>query len=157
MKVRLIQLGKTTEAYLQEGIGLYEKRLKPFVGFETETIPVLRDSQHLRKEQVKEREGELILARLKPDDVLILLDERGKRFSSEEFARFVEKQFLQPGKSLCFVIGGAYGFSEAVYERARHQVALSELTFSHQLVRLIFMEQLYRAFTILNNHPYHHS
>ncbi len=157
MKVRLIQIGKTTEAYLQEGIGVYEKRMRPFVGFETETIPVLRDNQHLRREQVKEKEGELILARLKPDDILVLLDERGKRFDSEGFARFLEKQFVHSGRSLCFVIGGAFGFSAEVYARAQHQVALSEMTFSHQLVRLIFMEQLYRALTILNNHPYHHS
>jgi 23S rRNA (pseudouridine1915-N3)-methyltransferase len=156
MKVKLLQLGKTQESYLLDGIGQYEKRLQAFTSFSCETIPALKDASSLGVLQVKQREGELILARVKSDDFLVLLDENGRTYNSVAFARQLEQWQVQGTRQLVFVIGGAYGFSDEVYKRARMKIALSEMTFSHQLVRLIFMEQLYRAFTIINKHPYHH-
>lgn len=156
MKIKLLQIGKTTESYLNEGIGFYEKRINGFIPMHIETIPALKDTAASTAENMKLREGENILARLKPDDVVVLLDERGKTFHSVAFAGFIEKQLNQSVRNLVFVIGGAFGFSEPVYKRANHQIALSEMTFSHQLVRLVFMEQLYRGMTIIHKHPYHH-
>jgi 23S rRNA (pseudouridine1915-N3)-methyltransferase len=156
MKIKLLQIGKTTESYLLEGIALYEKRLQAFTSFSCETVASLKDASSLSILQVKQREGELILAKIKPDDFLVLLDENGRTFDSVEFARQIEQLQVQSTRQLVFVVGGAFGFSEEVYRRARMKIALSEMTFSHQLVRLIFMEQLYRAFTIINKHPYHH-
>ena len=156
MKIKLLQIGKTIESYLLEGIALYEKRLQAFTSFSCETVAPLKDASSLSTLQVKQREGELILAKIKPDDFLVLLDENGRTFDSVEFARQIEQLQVQSTRQLVFVVGGAFGFSEEVYRRARMKIALSEMTFSHQLVRLIFMEQLYRAFTIINKHPYHH-
>ncbi len=156
MKIKLLQIGKTTEAYLLEGISHYEKRINGFIPQSIETIPSLKDTNTATSENMKLREGELILARLKPDDVVVLLDENGKTFDSVGFSNFLEKQFNQSIRNLVFIIGGAYGFSDAVYKRANFKIALSEMTFSHQLVRLIFMEQLYRGMTIIHKHPYHH-
>ena len=156
MKIKLLQIGKTTEAYLLEGISHYEKRINGFIPQSTETIPALKDTNTSTPENMKLREGELILARLKPDDVVVLLDENGKTFNSVGFSNFLEKQFNQSIRNLVFIIGGAYGFSDAVYKRANFKIALSEMTFSHQLVRLVFMEQLYRGMTIIHKHPYHH-
>jgi 23S rRNA (pseudouridine1915-N3)-methyltransferase len=156
MKIKLLQIGKTTESYLLEGIALYEKRLQAFTSFSCETVAPLKDASSLSTLQVKQREGELILAKIKPDDFLVLLDENGRTFDSVEFARQIEQLQVQSTRQLVLVVGGAFGFSEEVYRRARMKIALSEMTFSHQLVRLIFMEQLYRAFTIINKHPYHH-
>jgi 23S rRNA (pseudouridine1915-N3)-methyltransferase len=156
MKIKLLQIGRTTESYLLEGIALYEKRLQAFTSFSCETVAPLKDASSLSTLQVKQREGELILAKIKPDDFLVLLDENGRTFDSVEFARQIEQLQVQSTRQLVFVVGGAFGFSEEVYRRARMKIALSEMTFSHQLVRLIFMEQLYRAFTIINKHPYHH-
>jgi 23S rRNA (pseudouridine1915-N3)-methyltransferase len=156
MKIKLLQIGKTTEAYLSEGIAHYEKRINGFIPQSTETIPALKDTNTATPENMKFREGELILARLKPDDVVVLLDENGKTFNSVSFSNFLEKQFNQSIRNLVFIIGGAYGFSDAVYKRANFKIALSEMTFSHQLVRLVFMEQLYRGMTIIHKHPYHH-
>ncbi len=156
MKIKLLQIGKTTEAYLLEGISHYEKRINGFIPQSIETIPSLKDTNTATPENMKLREGELILARLKPDDVVVLLDENGKTFDSVGFSNFLEKQFNQSIRNLVFIIGGAYGFSDSVYKRANFKIALSEMTFSHQLVRLIFMEQLYRGMTIIHKHPYHH-
>ena len=156
MKIKLLQIGKTTEAYLLEGISHYEKRINGFIPQSIETIPSLKDTNTASPENMKLREGELILARLKPDDVVVLLDENGKTFNSVGFANFLEKQFNQSIRNLVFIIGGAYGFSDAVYKRANFKIALSEMTFSHQLVRLVFMEQLYRGMTIIHKHPYDH-
>lgn len=155
MKLRLLQIGKTSERYLEEGIADYEKRIRPFCSFQIETLPSVKDAARCSADVLKLKEAEMVLSRLKPDDLLILLDERGKTFSSREFAGFVEKQFHSGSKNLCFLIGGAFGFADALYDRARFKVSLSEMTFSHQLIRLVFMEQLYRAMTILHNHPYH--
>ena len=156
MKVKLLQIGKTQQSYLVEGIGYYENRIKNYLSFTIETIPTLKQAASLPSEQLKQKEGELILSKLRPDDRLILLDERGKTFSSSGFSEFIQGQMNQGQKQLVFVIGGAYGFSDEVYKKASYKISLSEMTFSHQLIRIVFMEQMYRAMTILNNHPYHH-
>ena len=156
MKIKLLQLGKTQHDYLKQGVSFYEQRLRGFIPFETDTIEPVRLPSGSTVAQVKLREGDNILARLRPEDKLVLLDEKGKKFNSQGFADFIQKRLKEGLKNLVFVIGGAYGFSDQVYARAQWQVSLSEMTFSHQLIRLIFMEQLYRAMTILNNHPYHH-
>jgi 23S rRNA (pseudouridine1915-N3)-methyltransferase len=151
-----MQIGKTQHDYLVQGISFYEQRLRNYLPFETETIPAPRLPSGSTAAQVRLREGGLILARLKSDDRLVLLDEKGKKFHSAGFADFIQKRMNEGSKNLVFLIGGAYGFSDEIYTRANWQVSLSDMTFSHQLVRLLFMEQLYRAMTILNNHPYHH-
>ncbi len=156
MKVKLIVVGKTDHDYLQHGISLFHKRIVHYLPFEYHVIPDLKNTRSLSEEQQKEREGELLLEQLKPGDELILLDEQGKQLSSVEFARFLEKKMLGGTKNLVFVIGGPYGFSRSVYNLASTGVSLSRMTFSHQMVRLIFSEQLYRAMTILKGEPYHH-
>jgi len=155
MKIKMLQIGKTQHEYLSNGIGQFEKRLRNYVTFTNEVIPVVKMPLSAGADQLKLKEGELILSRLRADDKLILLDERGKSFNSLQFSEFLQQQMNQGIKQIVFVIGGAYGFSPAVYEKASDKVSLSAMTFSHQLIRLIFMEQLYRGMTILNNHPYH--
>lgn len=157
MKIKLLQLGKTNEEDLLTGIARYEKRLSLYVSFICETIPALKESAALSPAQIKQKEAELILNKLKNDDYVILLDENGKSFTSVAFARQIEQLQNHSTRQVVFVVGGAYGFSEAVYTRAQMKLSLSTMTFSHQLIRLIFMEQLYRAFTILHNHPYHNT
>ena len=156
MKIELWQIGKTNFPYLQEGISLYEKRLKHYLSFEIITLNDIKNAQNLRHEQIKTAEGALILNKLNSDDYLILLDEKGKMYDSVEFASYLDKIFLQTPKKVVILVGGAYGFSETVYERAQAKVSLSKMTFSHQMVRLFVVEQLYRAMTILRNEPYHH-
>ncbi len=156
MKIKLIVTGKTDKPYLQDGIDLYNKRIAHYLPFEFQTIPDLRNTKSMSESVQKEKEGDILLARLDPGDELILLDERGKAVSSQEFARFLEKKMLGGTKTLIFAVGGAYGFSEKVYEAATSKISLSKMTFSHQMVRLIFAEQLYRALTILKGEPYHH-
>ena len=154
MKLVFLMVGKTNEKYFNDAILEYEKRIKRFIPFEIITIP---DSKGIKSADVlKETEGELILKQVKSDDFLILLDEKGKSFSSIKFASYVEKLLSRSDKRIIFAIGGAYGFSKGVYERADDKISLSEMTFSHQLVRVVFTEQLYRAFTIIDNLPYHH-
>ncbi len=157
MKVALWMIGKTADAYLETGIAVYAQRLKHYLPFSIEVVPDVRQGSKLHPEQLKEREAEAVLDRLKKEDVLILLDERGQTFTSEAFARFLEQRLNTSGKRLIFLIGGAYGFADALYARANGQVALSAMTFSHQMVRLFFVEQLYRAMTILRNEPYHNN
>jgi 23S rRNA (pseudouridine1915-N3)-methyltransferase len=157
MKIALWMIGKTNQKYLKEGMQEYEKRLKRYLPFSTEVIPDVKKAGKMSAEQLKRQEGQLILDRLKTDDLLILLDEKGKQYTSEEFAREMEKLLRQPHRRLIFQIGGAYGFSEEVYQRAQKKLALSKMTFSHQMIRLFFLEQLYRAMTILKNEPYHNS
>lgn len=152
----LIQVGKTHASYLREGIDEYEKRIRPYITFSTETLPGLKQAGSMTTEQVKQKEGEQILSKLKPDDYLVLLDERGKHLSSIEFAGKIQHWMNAGTRQVVFVIGGAFGFSEEVYKRAQEQVSLSKMTFSHQLIRLVFAEQIYRAFAIINRHPYHH-
>jgi 23S rRNA (pseudouridine1915-N3)-methyltransferase len=156
LKVTLILIGKTTEAYLQVGITLYEKRLKNYLTIKIKVIPELKNTSSLSTEQQKKQEGKLILDSLSPGEWLVLMDEQGLNPTSMEFSKFLQKQMLQSTKALTFVIGGPYGFSPEVYQRANDKISLSRMTFSHQMVRLIFLEQLYRAMTILKNEPYHH-
>lgn len=156
MDIKLMLLGKTEESYLQEGILKYSKRLKHYISFSDLVIPALKNAKRLSFQEIKQKEGDLLLAKIKPTDTLVLLDENGGVFSSIEFSAFLQKQMNQSIKSLVFVVGGAYGFSNEVYQRANYKLSLSRMTFSHQMIRLLFVEQLYRSFTILNNEPYHH-
>lgn len=156
MKICLLVIGKTDEPYLQKGIDLFLKRIPHYVPFELKIIPDLKNSKNLSEDQQKEKEGELIIQQLTGFDELILLDEQGTEVSSVAFARFLEKKMLSGIKRLVFVIGGPYGFSDLVYSKANGKISLSKMTFSHQMVRLIFTEQLYRAMTILKGEPYHH-
>ena len=156
MNIKLLCIGKTDDRNLEELIAIYTKRLKFYVNFELEIIPDLKKTKNLSEEQQKEKEGELILGKIQSTDELILLDENGKDFSSVKFADYLQKKMNSGLKNLIFVIGGPYGFSEAGYARANGKVSLSSMTFSHQMVRLFFIEQLYRGFTILRNEPYHH-
>jgi len=156
MTIKLIAIGKTDSATLQDMIATYENRLKHYINFELEFIPDIKNSKNLSEKQQKEKEGELIIKKLGATDVLILLDEKGKQFSSVVFSEYLQKKMNSGIKQLVFVIGGPYGFSEEVYQKAQGKISLSSMTFSHQMVRLFFVEQLYRAFTILRNEPYHH-
>ncbi len=156
MKITLLTVGKTDKKWVQEGINVYVSRLKHYIQFSMVEIPELKNVSAFSKEQIKTKEGELILKNVRPDDDLILLDEHGKEFSSVEWAKNLENKISCIGKDMVFVVGGAYGFSEAVYKRANSKISLSKMTFSHQMVRAIFVEQLYRAFTIMRSEPYHH-
>lgn len=156
MKAVLVVIGKTDEAYLQIGIDKYLQRLKHYIPFELKVIPDLKKTKNLSENQQKTLEGDTILQNLQAGDYIILLDERGKHYSSVDFSHFIEKRMLTGLKRLVFIIGGPFGFSDEVYSRANGKISLSEMTFSHQMVRLIFVEQLYRAMTILKNEPYHH-
>jgi len=156
MKIQLVMIGKTDEAYLIQGIDKYLQRLKHYIPFELTTIPDLKKTKNLSEEQQKKLEGEQIIAQLQTGDQMILLDENGKEFNSVGFANFIEKKMISGLKRVVFVIGGPYGFSEDLYNKAHLKISLSQMTFSHQMVRLFFIEQLYRAMTILKNEPYHH-
>lgn len=156
MKVKFICIGKTGKSFLEEGENEYLKRLKHYIPVERIEIPDLKNQKKLTFEQIKELEGKEILAKIQSGDQLILLDESGKHYSSVDFANFLQQRFNSGGKALAFVVGGAYGFSEEVYAAASAKISLSTMTFSHQMVRMIFFEQLYRAMTILKNEPYHH-
>lgn len=156
MNLSLLTVGKTDIQWVKDGLDVYVSRLRHYVPFSVTEIPELKKVSALTEAQIKEKEGELILRQVGPADILILLDERGSQYRSVEFARWLEKQLNQSARNLIFVIGGAYGFSSSVYERADGKISLSPMTFSHQMVRTIFAEQLYRAFTILKGEPYHH-
>ena len=156
MKICLLTVGKTDIGWVREGLETYSSRLSHYVPFSVCEIPELKNTSALTRTQIKEREGELILKAIKPTDRVILLDERGKEYRSIEFAEEIRRLSLAGGKDIVFVIGGAYGFSEAVYARSVGKISLSRMTFSHQMVRTIFAEQLYRAFTIIKGEPYHH-
>lgn len=149
MKICLLTVGKTDIGWVREGLETYSSRLSHYVPFSVCEIPELKNTSALTRTQIKEREGELILKAIKPTDRVILLDERGKEYRSVEFAEEIRRLSLAGGKDIVFVIGGAYGFSEAVYARSVGKISLSRMTFSHQMVRTIFAEQLYRAFTII--------
>lgn len=156
MNIKLLTIGKTDNKNLQSLIDEYTKRLSFYVKFDVEIIPDIKNVKNLSEAQQKEKEGELILSKITPTDHLILLDENGKTFSSVGFSNFLQKKMNAGIKTLVFVIGGPYGFSENVYKQATGKVSLSEMTFSHQMVRLFVIEQIYRGFTILRNEPYHH-
>ena len=157
MKITFLVIGKTDEAYLREGIEKYLKRLKHYVVFQYLEIPDLKNTKHLNETEQKNKEAELILKQLKPNDQLILLDENGEEFNSEGFATYLNKKMLASVQNLVFVVGGPYGFDQSIYQKAQDKISLSQMTFSHQMVRLFFVEQVYRAFTILKGEPYHHS
>ena len=156
MNIRLLLVGKTEEPYLKQGMQIYSDRLGHYCKFSITEIPELKNAKALSREQIKEKEGELILKNISHSDELVLLDERGKMYTSVEWASQMEKKFLYSSRDITFVIGGSYGFGNAVYERADDKISLSKMTFSHQLCRVIFLEQLYRMFTIIKGEPYHH-
>lgn len=156
MKITLLLIGKTDEEYLQKGIARYEERVKHYSSFEIIVVPGLKNTKNLAMEQQKQKEAEQILKYIIPGNYIVLLDENGKEMNSVDFSVFLQKQINNSIKNLIFIIGGPYGFSEDVKKKASNLLSLSQMTFSHQLVRLIFCEQLYRAFTILKNEPYHH-
>lgn len=156
MEVLLIMVGKTHKTYMSEGISEYQKKLKHYLKFSMEVIPDIKNTGSLTPLQQNTKEGEAILSKIKSEDYLILLDEKGKQHTSEEWSEYLQKKFNSNPKRLIFLIGGAYGFSEEVYKRANDKVSLSKMTFSHQMVRMFFIEQLYRAMTILKGEPYHH-
>ncbi|MCF0176418.1 MAG: 23S rRNA (pseudouridine(1915)-N(3))-methyltransferase RlmH [Bacteroidales bacterium] len=156
MTVTLLLTGKTAFRWVREGMDIYASRLKHYINFNIIEIPELKNVSAFSHEQIKVREGQLILKSLKPTDDVILMDEHGKEYSSLEWASLLEGKISRGGRDIVFVIGGAYGFSEEVYARANSRISLSRMTFSHQMVRAIFTEQLYRAFTIMRGEPYHH-
>lgn len=156
MNIKLLAIGKTDNKNLQALIDEYTKRLSFYIKFDLEIIPDIKNAKNLSEAQQKEKEGELILSKLTPTDQLILLDENGSTFSSVGFSDYLQKKMNAGIKTLVFVIGGPYGFSEEVYKKAQGKISLSAMTFSHQMVRLFVIEQIYRGFTILRNEPYHH-
>jgi 23S rRNA (pseudouridine1915-N3)-methyltransferase len=156
MKIALLQTGKTSDRYLADGITIFEERIRKYSAFEILTVPDTKGSRNMPSREQKIREGEHILKFLKADDYFVILDERGKEYSTVEFSSWLERIFMLQNKRIVFVIGGAWGFSEEVIEKADIRISLSRLTFSHQMVRLLFLEQLYRAFTVIKGEPYHH-
>ena len=155
MKITLLVVGKTTDSHIEALIQEYQKRLTHYLPFTLQVIPEPKNTKALTSEQQKQAEGELILRTITPATDLILLDEHGKEYRSIEFADYIQKR-MSSGRDVVFVVGGPYGFSEAVYRRANGKISLSKMTFSHQMVRLFFVEQIYRAMTILRGEPYHH-
>lgn len=156
MKLHVIFTGKTTGKLFQEAIADYQSRLTHYVPFTLEELPDLKNTKSLNEDQQKEKEADMLFEKLQPGDVLVLLDEKGKEFTSREFSTYLENKLHNVNKRLVFLIGGPYGFSQRVYDAAQGKISLSKMTFSHQMVRLFLVEQIYRAFTILNNQPYHH-
>jgi len=156
MKITLLVVGKTEDKYLIEGIEKYLNRLKHYIGFNLLVIPDLKNTKNLSEAQQKTKEAELILKQVSNPDTVILLDEKGKKYTSVSFANYLNKQMIGSVQHLVFIIGGPYGFDESIYTRANGSMSLSDMTFSHQMVRLFFAEQLYRAFSILKGEPYHH-
>ena len=157
MKILLLVIGKTDEEYVFDGIEKYKNRLKHYINFEYEEIPDLKNRKTLSKDQQKKQESDLIFSRLKMGDKVILLDEKGTSFGSVEFSKYLQKKMNSGIKRLVFIVGGPYGFDKAIYDKHQDKLSLSKMTFSHQMVRLFFCEQLYRAMTILKNEPYHHN
>ena len=156
MKIKLLAIGKTDNKALQSLMDEYQQRLKHYIKFEFEIIPDIKNVKNLSEYQQKEKEGELILSKIQPTDDLLLLDENGLEFTSIAFSNYLQKKMNAGTKQLVLVIGGPYGFSDAVYAKSLGKISLSKMTFSHQMIRVFVIEQLYRAFTILKNEPYHH-
>ena len=156
MKIKLLAIGKTDDKNLHQFIEVYQKRLQHYIKFELEVIPDIKNAKNLSEIQQKEKEGELILGKLQNTDQLVLLDDKGKQFTSIEFSQYLQKKMNAGIKQLVLVIGGPYGFSETVYKKSTGKISLSKMTFSHQMIRLFIVEQLYRGFSILRNEPYHH-
>jgi 23S rRNA (pseudouridine1915-N3)-methyltransferase len=156
MKIQLICIGKTDEPYIIQGIDKYLSRLKHYISFKMTVIPDVKNAKHLSTTEQKSQEAKLILKHITSADWVVLLDERGEQYSSKNFSNFLNKKAISSVQQVIFVIGGPYGFDESVYARANQQMSLSKMTFSHQMVRLFFVEQVYRAYTILKGEPYHH-
>ena len=156
MKTCLLVIGKTDAAFIREGIAEYEKRLMRYLPYEMKILPDVKNARNMTENLQKEKEGELILEQLQAGDWVVLLDEKGKQYTSVGFADYLAQKMLMGIKRLVFVIGGPYGFAESVYQRTNEKISLSKMTFSHQMVRMIFTEQIYRAMTILKGEPYHH-
>jgi 23S rRNA (pseudouridine1915-N3)-methyltransferase len=156
MKITLLQTGKTTDKHISELVDLYSNRIKKYTGFEIITIPDIKNTKNMPVQEQKAKEATKIIQSVTDDDYIILLDERGKELRTLEFSGTLEKMFFLPKKRIVFIIGGPWGFSEAVYKRADYKMSLSKMTYPHQLVRLLFLEQLYRVFTIIKGEPYHH-
>lgn len=156
MKIKIICIGKTQKSFLIEGEKEYLKRLSHYVQVEKIEIPDIKNAKKMSEQQIMEEEGKLILSKVSPGGLLVLLDEQGKERSSVGFSKWIQERMNRGGKHITFVIGGPYGFSQEVYQAANEKVSLSQMTFSHQMIRMFFCEQLYRAFTILRNEPYHH-
>ncbi|HLS37534.1 MAG TPA: 23S rRNA (pseudouridine(1915)-N(3))-methyltransferase RlmH [Sphingobacterium bovisgrunnientis] len=156
MKITLVCIGKTDDKYIQEGIDKYNKRLKHYITFNIVVLPDVKNVKNLSQSQQKEKEAELFNKHIQNTDYVVLLDERGKEYSSIEFSSFLEKKMIASVQHIVFLVGGPYGFSEEIKQRANSLVSLSKMTFSHQMVRLFFVEQIYRAYTIMKGEPYHH-
>ncbi len=156
MKITLLSIGKTEDKYIKEGIDIYLNRLKHYIKFEIVELPELKNTKHLSQDLQKKKEAEMLFKHIANTDYVVLLDERGTEFTSLLFSDFLNKRMVASTQNLLFVIGGPYGFDNIIYDRANTKISLSKLTFSHQMVRLFFVEQVYRAFTILKGEPYHH-
>ena len=156
MKVKFICIGKTGKDFLIEGENEYFKRVQHYISIERIEIPDVKNAKKLTVDQIKELEGKEILSKVSNGDLILLLDENGKQFSSVQFSEFLQQKFNQGGKAITFIVGGAYGFSDSVYNVSNYKLSFSKMTFSHQMIRMIFFEQLYRAMTILKGEPYHH-
>jgi 23S rRNA (pseudouridine1915-N3)-methyltransferase len=156
MKIALFQTGKTTDKHISELVDLYSNRIKKYTGFEIITIPDVKNTKNMPVQEQRTKEATKIIQSVTDDDYIILLDEKGKELRTLEFSGTLEKMFFLPKKRIVFIIGGPWGFSEAVYKRADYKMSLSKMTYPHQLVRLLFLEQLYRVFTIIKGEPYHH-
>lgn len=155
MNIRFIVIGKTQEKYLQEALNIYTKRLTHYIGFEVVVLPDVKNAKNLPTAELKEREAEVLLREIDKSDKAVLLDEKGAEFTSVEFAGYFERQMNASVRSLAFVVGGAFGFSPRVKERVKEKISISRMTFSHQMIRLLALEQIYRAFTIIKGEPYH--
>ena len=156
MKIDLIVIGKTNIDFVTAGTEEYTKRLKRYIKFNIVVVSDIKGAKNMNFNEIKQREGEALLPILAEYDYIVLLDEKGKNPSSEEFALWIEQKSIQSIKRLCFVVGGAYGFSDEIYSKSKEKISISRMTFSHQMIRLLFTEQLYRAFTIIKDEPYHH-
>ncbi len=156
MKINLIVIGKTHKKFLVEGEAEYFKRIKRYCKTEIIVIPDIKNAKNKSEDQLKEEEGNLILSKIENADFTVLLDEKGEQFTSVQFSRWIQKEMNKGPKKINFIVGGPYGFSEKVYQKANAKISLSKMTFSHQMIRMLFLEQLYRAFSILKNEPYHH-
>lgn len=156
MKIELAVIGKTSIGYLKQGIDEYIKRLKHYVPFEIKYIDDIKNTKNISEDQQKRTEGAKILSLLDKSDFVVLLDEHGKEYTSMQYSSYIQKRMLSGAKKVVFVIGGPYGFSQGVYDRANDKISFSKMTFNHEMIRLIFTEQLYRAYTIINHEPYHH-
>lgn len=156
MKIELAVIGKTSNGYLKQGIDEYIKRLKHYVPFEIKYIDDIKNTKNISEDQQKRTEGAKILSLLDKTDFVVLLDEHGKEYTSMQYSSYIQKRMLSGAKKVVFVIGGPYGFSQEVYDRANDKISFSKMTFNHEMIRLIFTEQLYRAYTIINHEPYHH-